>query len=154
MRISLELSKEMKKRLDMHILNKYGSIHGRQQGIIINALNVYLDKYKNAPVSAHPAVETPKPEEIKSAKETLSYGMPTNGQRPTKEPATPKTKVKKQLNGRANVVKLTDEDDRKIRELLASGITNRREIARQIEREKQYETVVRRINKIKKEGME
>jgi hypothetical protein len=164
-KISLELDAGLNKRLKQFALDNYSNAHGKQQIIIRDALIDYLD--------AHERASKPR-QVIEPERNQVVYGMPHDGESNKKQPATPvaedvefvcvptepaaapktKTKAKKPHRGKAKEGKLTDADDARIRELLASGIDNSKEIARQIGHDGQYQTVLRHINKIGMEGME
>ena len=155
-RISIELNATLNKKLKKYIHAHYESPFGKQEIVLHDALVEFL----NAHGTSQPQVE-----EIKKNQATVLQSKyqpaapPASAPTHSTEPATsalgasaePKAKrVKKSPKSGA----ITDEDDAKIRELLASGIDNMREIARQIGHEGQYQTVLRHIDKIKKEGME
>jgi hypothetical protein len=162
-RISLELNATLNKKLKQYACDHYESPYGKQEDILRDALVEFLNTHGTAQQQV---------EEIKKNQATVLQSKfqpaappasaPTHSTEPapsalgaSAEPATsavgasaePKAKrVKKPPKSGA----ITDEDDAKIRVLLASGIDNMKEIARQIGHEDQYQTVLRHIDKIKK----
>ncbi len=161
-RISLELNATLNKKLKQYALDHYESPYGKQQEILRDALVEFL----NAHGTAQPQVEEIKKKQAAALQSKYqpaaspASAPPHSTESPHSEPATsavgstaePKAKrVKKPPKSGAKGGKLTDEDDAKIRELLASGIDNMKEIARQIGHEGQYQTVLRHVDKIKKE---
>jgi hypothetical protein len=102
MKISLELDDALNKRLKQFALDNYQNAHGKQQIIIRDALISYLDSHESARKS------TKQTQEIKK-NQTISYGMPLDGERPTKEPESaaskPKVKPKAKKQGAGEILK-------------------------------------------------
>ena len=161
-RISLELNATLNKKLKQYALDHYESSYGKQQDILRDALVEFL----NAHGTAQPQVEEIKTNQAAVQQSKYQPAAPPasalshSTESPHSELATsavgasaePKAKrIKKPPKSGSTGGKLTDEDDAKIRELLASGIDNMKEIARQIGHEGQYQTVLRHIDRIKKE---
>jgi hypothetical protein len=161
-RISLELNATLNKKLKQYARDHYESPYGKQQDILHDALVEFL----NAHGTAQPQAEEIKKNQTAALQSKYRTAAPSasaplhSAESPHSEPATsavgasaePKAKrVKKPPKSGTKGGKFTDEDDAKIRELLASGIDNMKEIARQIGHEGQYQTVLRHVDRIKKE---